>query len=119
MRRHWHWAWAALASLVVAYAVLITWEWLCLGAFSSRQTEAPLHPVYRTCRDVVMSIAPWRWVPGIFFEVWFYMPHFIAALVTYGLLRRPARPEPLRCHECGQILKGLSEPRCPECGEQI
>lgn len=23
------------------------------------------------------------------------------------------------CRKCGYILKGLAEPRCPECGEQI
>jgi len=27
--------------------------------------------------------------------------------------------EHLRCLKCGYILKGLSEPRCPECGKQI
>lgn len=24
-----------------------------------------------------------------------------------------------RCRRCRQILRGLSEPRCPECGERI
>ncbi len=24
-----------------------------------------------------------------------------------------------RCRKCAHILKGLSEPRCPECGERI
>lgn len=24
-----------------------------------------------------------------------------------------------RCGQCGYILKGLTEPRCPECGQQI
>ncbi len=27
--------------------------------------------------------------------------------------------EHIRCLKCGYILKGLSEPRCPECGQQI
>ncbi len=27
--------------------------------------------------------------------------------------------EHLRCLNCGYILKGLSEPRCPECGQKI
>lgn len=27
--------------------------------------------------------------------------------------------EHLRCPDCGYILKGLAEPRCPECGRQI
>ena len=24
-----------------------------------------------------------------------------------------------RCRQCGYILRGISEPRCPECGERI
>ena len=24
-----------------------------------------------------------------------------------------------RCRKCGYILRGLSEPRCPECGEPV
>ncbi len=24
-----------------------------------------------------------------------------------------------RCRKCGYILRGISEPRCPECGERI
>ena len=24
-----------------------------------------------------------------------------------------------RCRDCGYILRGISEPRCPECGERI
>ena len=29
------------------------------------------------------------------------------------------KPKYLRCPACGYILKGLSEPRCPECGRAI
>ena len=29
------------------------------------------------------------------------------------------RGEHARCGACGHILKGLTEPRCPECGESI
>lgn len=25
----------------------------------------------------------------------------------------------IRCRKCGYILRGISEPRCPECGERI
>ena len=57
MRRRWHWAWAALASLVVAYAVLVVWQWLCLGA--PGQTEAPLKPVYRASMKVLSEKMDW------------------------------------------------------------
>lgn len=29
------------------------------------------------------------------------------------------RDNETRCRKCGYILRGLSEPRCPECGESI
>src|SRR5262245_39499083 len=28
-------------------------------------------------------------------------------------------PDETRCRKCGYILRGLTEPRCPECGERI
>ncbi len=30
--------------------------------------------------------------------------------------RAPGRPNPWECLECGYLLYGLTEPRCPECG---
>jgi hypothetical protein len=30
-----------------------------------------------------------------------------------------ARGPLTRCRKCGYILRGISEPRCPECGERI
>lgn len=51
------------------------------------------------------------------------VPILVAALGIYVLLaRREARQGELRetrCRRCGYILRGLSEPRCPECGERI
>lgn len=32
---------------------------------------------------------------------------------------RPVSDRETRCRKCGYILRGLSEPRCPECGETI
>ncbi len=37
-------------------------------------------------------------------------------LVTIGEARRDGE---LRCRKCRYILRGLSKPRCPECGEAI
>lgn len=30
-----------------------------------------------------------------------------------------SRDRETRCRNCGYILRGISEPRCPECGERI
>ncbi|MFH1746411.1 MAG: hypothetical protein ABIG44_05130 [Planctomycetota bacterium] len=47
-------------------------------------------------------------------------PGLCALLLYIWLAPRAPRPdEHLRCLRCGYILKGLSEPRCPECGERI
>ena len=48
----------------------------------------------------------------------------VVAITVYGLLTRYASPETLaeretRCRKCGYILRGITEPRCPECGERI
>ncbi len=50
-------------------------------------------------------------------------PFLLATLGCYGLLTlyfggRPIDHE-TRCRECNYILRGLKEPRCPECGERI
>ena len=48
---------------------------------------------------------------------------FVAPLACYGLLTYffgPVRPDgETRCRKCSYILRGISEPRCPECGERI
>ena len=53
-----------------------------------------------------------------------YLPVLLVAFVAYGLLTRYFGPKHLRpsetyCRKCGYILRGISEPRCPECGERI
>lgn len=46
-----------------------------------------------------------------------------AAIATYAFVTwrwgpRVSEAE-TRCRKCGYILRGLTQPRCPECGEQI
>lgn len=44
----------------------------------------------------------------------------LACVLLMALSRRRAiLDEHTRCGNCGHILKGLSEPRCPECGRAI
>jgi hypothetical protein len=47
----------------------------------------------------------------------------IPGIIIYGLYTRHFGPPPpdgeLHCRRCNHILRGLSEPRCPECGEPI
>ncbi len=47
----------------------------------------------------------------------------LAAVVALLLFHLPIGPRPYdpetRCRKCGYILRGITEPRCPECGERI
>ena len=61
-------------------------------------------------------------------DLGFYMNLFLfwavplsaVPVVTYALLTRWFGPKPkTRCRKCGYILKGITEPRCSECGERI
>jgi hypothetical protein len=50
------------------------------------------------------------------------IPALLGILIYAGLTWRygPIRIDPeTRCRKCGYILRGISEPRCPECGERI
>ncbi len=48
------------------------------------------------------------------------LPGFVAGVLIWAWLRRRAASDGfLHCLKCGYILKGLAEPRCPECGEAI
>ncbi len=39
--------------------------------------------------------------------------------IRYALTQRETKDGHTRCGKCGYILKGLTEPRCSECGERI
>jgi hypothetical protein len=47
----------------------------------------------------------------------------LSAVVVFAVLTRylgsSFRNHETRCRKCGYILRGISEPRCPECGERI
>ena len=49
----------------------------------------------------------------------------IIPVVIYGILTRRFHPKKhfldgeTRCRKCGYILRGITEPRCSECGERI
>ncbi len=43
----------------------------------------------------------------------------IAAVLVHVLTPKEPKDGHTRCGKCGYILKGLTEPRCSECGERI
>ena len=46
------------------------------------------------------------------------IPGILAAVMALVLIRRPGDGI-TRCGCCGHVLRGLSEPRCPECGHSL
>lgn len=59
---------------------------------------------------------------GIIWLALSFMPPGFAACAHVASRTSGFRPDPeghTRCGQCGYILRGLSEPRCPECGRQI
>jgi len=51
------------------------------------------------------------------FMLYAFFPVFLS-LSTYDFLT-PHESKETRCRKCGYILKGITEPRCSECGERI
>jgi hypothetical protein len=76
--------------------------------------------------DYWLAFAP----PGALGNVGWYLHFFnifgvpTVPIVCWVILTRIYPPMPIpdpetRCRKCGYILRGLSEPRCSECGEVI
>jgi len=43
----------------------------------------------------------------------------VVYVVNYVETYKADRYDETRCRKCGYILRGITEPRCPECGERI
>ena len=49
-------------------------------------------------------------------------PTALVTIGVFGLLThftRAPHAHETRCRKCNYILRGITEPRCPECGERI
>ena len=110
--------WAAtLSTLVFAAALFVIW-YLAHGWMPSYAglLREPLNRFYAT---IAAAFGPnvADFVDGFLLTT----PAFLIGLLAYCVLRRRtlSDKEHLHCLKCGYILKGLSEPRCPECGERI
>lgn len=132
MKRPMRWYWAALISGAVYYVIGATMDRLTFGSvegepLSAALARAPLSSL-RNWLDYIVSLLldPFtvgaRIVdPRCYVEfLMVAMPAFLGGLAVFRLLRQCRRSdEYLHCPRCTQILKGLTEPRCPECGERI
>ncbi len=103
-----HWFWRA----VVAVASGTIGMLCCLfinGHFMAAIVRKDLGSIGKVLFDVYCITLP-------------YIPCILAVYIYAVLLRRlNAKSYELetRCRRCAYILRGISKPRCPECGEHI
>lgn len=95
-----HWAWRGALAVLMACAVLLPVNYILKRTL---RLKVLADPVYQICTEVTYMAVP---------------------VVAYGVLTRACGPgrrcdRETRCRRCGYILRGLVEPRCPECGERI
>jgi hypothetical protein len=111
-RLHWLWRGAIALVLGLSFAML----------FLTRVAD----PLYWTARQIRRLLPAHLATDAVteMLEVTFllWVP-ILAALIAHGLLARwfgpPSADGEPHCRRCDHILRGLSEPRCPECGEAI
>ena len=110
-----HWFWRATIAVGVASAFLVLYEQTGLRL----RFDAFLWPLFRNGLwggssegDNILRLL----VPRLE-----WLPVYVLAVAVYGILTRRYYRDQLksRCRKCDYLLRGISEPRCPECGEQI
>jgi hypothetical protein len=119
MRRPMRWYWAAGCSLLVFYVSGALLLFLTFGIPVYRD-GGPLAGVVNAVAETLARVMG----EGLAILCLVLLIGTAAAaptLFVYGYLRKAADRGDghLHCLKCGYILKGLSEPRCPECGERI
>ncbi len=113
-----HWFWRGAIAVVIG-AVLPAW---LMGV-----DVGPISDVFIGIQRAVLRIlSRITKEPTILWaakRLMIVMPCVVTTLIGYGLLTRYFGPMPghneTRCRKCGYILRGITEPRCPECGERI
>ncbi len=113
-RAHLHWFWRGAIATLVACGY---------GGLSVSVNERFHDSVMRSVQGLLPgpSTQPWKVAWSV--PVAYFAPVVLLGFATYGVLtalwgRRPFDGE-TRCRKCGYILRGISEPRCSECGEPI
>lgn len=111
-----HWFWRGTIAATIGLAV----HFVCAGF---AHTGYPGDSLFLHMFGRLQQSMTDDWAFGVVSTVFYGIPAMAAALAAYGFLtrtgagRQPDRE--LHCRRCHHILRGLSEPRCPECGEAI
>jgi amino acid transporter len=103
----WRWGLAFVAAIVVGSIC----GFLCTSFPSHGGMAAPVEKLLRPVMGGILS--------GL---AAYILPPIVAALLVFACLIQDGSESTLletRCRRCGYILRGITEPRCPECGEHI
>jgi hypothetical protein len=107
-----HWFWRAAIAVGVGWMSFV----LCAASFvSSWQT---VDSVWKQWIGI-MLVADNHTFSFILLCI---VPAGLMALAGFGmatLVGNPSSHRETRCRKCNYILRGITEPRCPECGEAI
>jgi hypothetical protein len=107
-----HWSWRAGIATVVAFTY---------GVLSLTVTDEYHQSVLDAIAGLLGGNRGGGWERGVGASVAWFLPVLLIASVVYGLLTwrlgpRGPRDGETRCRKCGYILRGITEPRCPEMG---
>ena len=112
---HWFWRWAVSLLAGCIYGGLST---TVLEGFHKAIAEG----VGELLFSLVGGSSGLSWYLAVGVPVGWFLPAFIVASAVFAFLtvsfKSPFDGE-TRCRNCRYILRGITEPRCPECGERI
>src|SRR5262245_24384496 len=105
-----HWFWRAVAVSLAAWLALV------LGAFAYSFMASLIRTSLWYSSSVPLS--PSTRIENLVSVVLIWFGVLTAGLAALRVTRTVSEDQ-TRCRQCGYILRGLTEPRCPECGERI
>lgn len=115
-RRYLHWFWR---DLIAATAGLVFFAFIVWFSMPASLLDRSFSLLQRRLEPSV-GLA---WAVALTATLLYALPSLAFGWLVHGILSwRSASRETdgeTHCRACNHILRGLSEPRCPECGERI
>jgi hypothetical protein len=109
-----HWLFRGTIVVLLGLVLRVTLAVLDLTWFDCR-------PTTRFAQISWLLLSEDRAAYAVAYAVFYTIPTTAFCLTIFTLLERqaPEKAGESYCRRCGYILRGLSAPRCPECGEAI